>query len=258
MKISRFGAAAIVLLLAILACNLPAAEQVPPPSGAQTAAALTVQAMLTIPVSPSATEPQSVIPITPSATATVVTATITPTYSTPMLIVKEQTNCRKGPGEEYEIVFTYLPNKKLTIIGRYDPGNFWLVKSDESPTGQCWLWGQYVDVSGSYWVVPSVTPPPTSTKAPPLAPAYDKWNYFCTYNGINNDLNVTLIWTDRATDEAGYRIIRNGEQLVELPANSTTYTDVIAVDTGKGTTYRVDAYNDAGVSSTSTISLKCE
>jgi len=258
MKISKYGLAAISLILAMLACNMPAAEQVPPPSDAQTAAALTVQAIMTIPVSPSATKPQAAGTVTPSPTTTAAAATITPTFSTPMLTVKEQTNCRKGPGEEYEIVFTYLPNKKLTILGRYDPGNFWLVKSDESPTGQCWLWGQYVEVTGSYWAVPSVTPPATATKAPPIAPAFEKWNYNCTYNGVNTDLNVTLIWTDRSNDETGYRIIRNGEQLVELPANSTTYADIIAVDTGQSATYRVDVYNSIGTASTSTITLKCE
>jgi hypothetical protein len=258
MKLLKNGLATIVLVLALFACNLPTAEQVPPPSDAQTAAALTVQAILTLPVSPSATEPQSVIPVTPSATATVFAATITPTYSTPTLTVKEQTNCRKGPGEAYEIVFTYLPGKKLDILGQYDQGNFWLVKSAESPTGQCWLWGEYVEVTGSYWAVSSVTPPPTATKAAPKPPTYQKWDYFCTYNGANSNLNVTLVWTDHSDNETGYRIIRDGQPIVELPANSTTYADVVAVDAGESATYRVDAYNPTGTSSTSTISLNCD
>ena len=263
MKLSKHGLAGILLIAAMLACNLPTREQVYSPSDAQTAAALTVQALLTIPVKPSATEPQSLIAVTPSPTATVTvtaanTATITPTYSVPMLTIKEQTNCRKGPGQDYEIVFTYLPDKKLTILGRYDPGNFWLVKSAESPTGQCWLWGEYVELAGSYWVAPSVTPPPTSTKAPPNAPGFQKWDYFCTFNGVNNDLNVTLKWTDWADNETGYRVIRDGEQLAELPANSNTYTDIVAVDIGESASYRVDAYNASGTSSTSTISIKCE
>jgi hypothetical protein len=194
----------------------------------------------------------------PSATPTMFAPTITPTYSTPMLTVKEQTNCRKGPGEAYEIVFTYLPGKKLNILGHSDQGDFWLVKSEESSSGQCWLWGQYVEVAGSYWAVPSITPPPTATKAPPLAPAFEKWTFNCTYNGVNTDLNVALLWTDRADNETGYRIIRNGEQLVELPANSTSYNDVIAVDLGEEVTYRVDVYNSTGTASTSTIPLKCE
>src|SRR5215216_3979929 len=31
--------------------------------------------------------------------------------------------------------FTYLEGRELEIVGRYDPGNFWLVKSNESPSG---------------------------------------------------------------------------------------------------------------------------
>jgi len=73
------------------------------------------------------------------------TDTITPSVSvnsTPMLTVREATNCRSGPGTDYEIVFTYTAGTKLEIAGRYEPENFWLVKSAESPTGLCWMWGE--------------------------------------------------------------------------------------------------------------------
>lgn len=253
MKILRQWLAGIFLIAAMLACSLPAREQVAPPGDVQTAAALTVQAMLTVPVTPSATEPQSIIAVTPSPTATAVTATITPTFSIPMLIVKEQTNCRKGPGEAYEIVFTYLPNKKLTILGRYDPGNFWLVKSDESPTGQCWLWGEYVEVIGSYWVVSSVTPPPTSTKAPPQAPSIQEWNYSCS-GGI---LTFTVKWTDQANGESGYRIYRNGEAIAELPANSTSYVDSSSPSVGESVEYYINVYGPYGTANSSTLKMTC-
>ena len=253
MKISRQWLAGILLIAAILACNLPSAEQVPPPSDAQTAAALTVQAMLTVPVTASATEPQSIIAVTPSATATAITATITPTYSVPMLTVKEQTNCRKGPGQDYEIVFTYLPNKKLTILGRYDPGNFWLVKSDESPTGQCWLWGEYVEVTGSYWAVSSVTPPPTMTKAPPQAPSIQEWNYSCS----GGTMTFTVSWTDRADGESGYRIYRNGEVIAELPANSTSYVDSSSPVSGESVEYYINVYGPYGTANSPPMKMSC-
>jgi len=253
--------ACILLIAVMLACNLPT-EQISPAPGAQTAAALTVQAILTVPVTatatPTATEPQSIIAVTTSPTGTAMTPTITPTYSVPMLTVKEQTNCRTGPGQEYEIVFTYLSGKKLEIVGRYEQDNYWLVKSAESQGGVCWLWGEYVDVVGSYWVVSSVTPPPTSTKPAPNAPTFQKWTFFCTYNGINSDLTVTLDWTDRADNETGYRVFRDGGLIIELPANSNSYVDTVALDTGESAGYRVDAYNPTGTSSTSTISVKCE
>ena len=43
--------------------------------------------------------------------------------------------CREGPGEEYKIFFTHLPDVELEIVGRYEPTNFWLVKSPQSQTG---------------------------------------------------------------------------------------------------------------------------
>lgn len=255
MKFSKLGLAGIVLIAAILACNLPQPEQVPLPSDAQTAAALTVQAVLATPAeaTATATEPQSIIAITPSATATAVTATITPTYSVPMLTVKEQTNCRKGPGQEYEIVFTYLPGKKLTILGRYEPGNFWLVKSDESPAGQCWLWGEYVEVTGSYWAVSSVTPPPTSTKAPPQAPSIQKWNYSCS----GGTMTFTVSWVDRADGESGYRIYRNGDVIAELPANSTSYVDLSTPDIGESVEYFINVYGPYGTANSAPMKMTC-
>src|SRR5918995_3727300 len=153
------------LILAILACNMPF-EQFSPPNDVQTAAALTLQAMLTPSPTLTASTPIITATASPRVTRTApsvagsATISITPTYSVPMLTVQESTYCRTGPGEEYEVIFTYLNGKELEIVGRYDPGNFWLVKSNESPNGTCWLWGGFVEVTGSYWAVASITPPP--------------------------------------------------------------------------------------------------
>jgi len=173
----------------------------------------------------------------------------------PMLIVQEPTNCRTGPGEEYEVVFTYLAGKELEIVGRYDPGNFWLVKSGESPEGTCWLWGQYVEVTGSYWVVPSVTPPPTATNPPPQAPAIEKYEFFCS--SVTGKMEITIIWVDRATNETGYRVIRNGELAADLPADSTTYTDSFDLTAGQSASYRIEVFNASGSVSSSTINVTC-
>ncbi|HSK88290.1 MAG TPA: SH3 domain-containing protein [Anaerolineales bacterium] len=141
------------------------------------------------------------------------------------LTVQEATNCRTGPGESYEIVFTYLSGTKLEIVSRYDPGNFWLVKSAESPTGTCWMWGEYVEVTGNASAVPNVTPPSASTTEPVETFIVDRWEYSCG----SEFGDFTLNWQDRATNETGYRIFRNGELLIELPADSTFYTDTFAL-----------------------------
>jgi hypothetical protein len=251
--------AGIVLILSTLSCNL-SFEQVDPPSEVQTAAALTVQAALT---TPSITITSTTFTLTMSPTSASETpsltglpngsATVTPTFSVPMLTVREQTNCRTGPGEEYEIIFTYLTGKELEIAGRYDPGNFWLVKSNESPTGTCWLFGGFVEVTGSYWAAPSVTPPPTATLAPPRQPGVEKWEFFCN----NGTLNFTVNWADNASNETGYRIFRNGEQIAELPANSTMFTDAFAISVDQSVEYYVQVFASSGTSNTSIMRMRC-
>jgi len=245
---------AVSLILAILACNGVPTANAPQESAPeiQTAAAQTLQVILTPSV--TATVQQSIIADTPSLTG-LPTGTITPTYSVPMLIVREQTNCRTGPGQDYEVIFTYLSGKKLEIAGRYDPDNYWLVKSDESPTGTCWLWGEYVEVTGSYWVVSSVTPPPTSTRPPPEAPSIQKWDFFCS--SVTDEMTITIIWTDRATNETGFRVFRDGGLVAQLPADSTAYTETIPLLTGQSAEYRIEVFNSTGSESSSAFKLTC-
>ncbi len=170
-----------------------------------------------------------------------------------MLTVREATNCRTGPGEAYDIVFTYPAGTKLEIAGRYEPGNFWLVKSDKSQAGVCWMWGEFVDVSGNYLAVSNVTPPPTVVSAPSQLLIVDKWEYSCN----SGTLTFTLNWKDRATDEAGYRIFRNGELLAELPANSTMYTDTFNVSAGESVEYYLQAFGLGWTMNSSVMRTSC-
>jgi len=260
MNSKQISLAAVTLILAVLACSLPgmAAPQ-ESASEIQTAAAQTVQAILT-PSITATVEQQAVVvnntsTSTSAPTATIgPAATITPTYSVPMLTVREQTNCRTGPGQDYEVVFTYLKGKQLEIVGRYDPDNYWLVKSDEAPSGECWLWGEYVEVTGSYWVVSSVTPPPTATIPPPKEPAVE-WEFSCNF--ATNEMDVSFTWVDYATNETGYRLIRNDQSIVELPANTTAYKDTYSFDAGEKVIYQIEVYNVTGFTRSAVISVTC-
>src|SRR5512139_637021 len=202
------------LILAMLACNIPGtAPTVSANDQAATIIASTLTAQTESGPAVTATATKSAVPTStskPGATSTSpATVTITPTYSTPMLTVLQSTNCREGPGQDYQIIHTFLEKAKLEIIGRYDPTNFWLVKTLESKTGSCWMWGEYVEVTGSYWVVPTLTPPPTKTQPPPQAPANRKWDYFCG----SGELTFSLTWEDRANNETSYRMFRDGEMV---------------------------------------------
>ncbi len=252
MKSTKLSPVFILCFLSMFACNLPV-EQMPPPGDVQTAAALTVQALVSTPSLAGKESPSPALE-TPSPTSSPTqTMTVTPTYSVPVLTVKESTNCRKGPGEEYEVVFTYVSGKKLEVVGRYDPKNFWLVKSDKSPTGTCWLWGEYADVAGSYWAVSSVTPPPTASPAPPHGLSIEKWDYSCS----TGTLTFNLTWTDRENNETGYRIFRDGEVTAELPANSTSYVDTVALVFEEDHEYYLQVYGPGGSANSYTMTTHC-
>jgi len=253
---SRSRLAILVLISAMLACSMPGTSpSLTVDDQAATIIAATLQAGAQnggdVPVTGTA----SITPtVTAFSTATIgATPTITPTYSTPMLTVLEQTNCREGPGQDYEVLFTYLAKKKLEIAGRYEPTNFWLVKSPESTTGTCWLWGEYVELSGSYWVVPTLTPPPTATIAPPLAPSVQNWHFDCS----GGNVTFTMQWEDRATNETSYRVYRDGNLVVELPANSTSYQIVFPMQSGESTTFHLQVYTPSGTANSPVMTLTC-
>jgi len=148
----------------------------------------------------------------------------------------------------------YLKGVQLEIVGNYPQENYWLVKSTYSPPGTCWLWGEYADVKGSYWVVPSVTPPPTVTPSLPTAPVV-KWEFNCDY--VVGDMDVTFTWTDSATNETGYRVIRDGQPIIELPPNTTAYKDLYTFTTGEKVNYQIEVYNITGSSRSAVISVTC-
>ncbi len=252
---SRSRLAILALIGAMLACNLPGTTptlSVDEQAATSIAATLLAQDQQGGDVPITATASKTARPSI-TATAKATTLTITPTFSTPQVKVLESTNCREGPGQDYEVVFTYLPNKTLTILGRYDPTNYWLVKSDETSAGQCWLWGEYVEVSGSYWVVPSVTPPPTATLAPPQTPSIQRWEYFCS----GGQMTITIEWTDRAVNETGYRILRDGESVAELAANSTAYSETVPMESGESAEYFLQVFGPGGTTNASVGQLTC-
>ena len=217
-------------------CNVPAADQTD--SEMATAAAMTVQAAID-----NATPLAS--PVLGQSNAEV-----TATYSQPFASVEDVTNCRTGPGVNYERVTQILPTDSVKMIGFFPP-NYWIVSTN---AGECWIAGEFVTPSGSYAAVPTVTAPPTPEAKAPEGVSLQKWEIFCNYE--TNEANVTIIWSDK-DDETGYRILRNGELAAELSANSTQFGEVITLLAGQSVGYNVIAFNAAGSAASKTITLSC-
>lgn len=230
----------LVLLLGMIvsSCNLPGTGA-PDPQVA-TAAALTVQAAIDAP-------PNSEPLASPTAGGL---KESTPTYSKPMASVGDVTNCRTGPGVNYERVTQILPADSVEIVGFFPP-NYWIVSTS---AGNCWVSGEFTTPVGSYTSVPTVTAPPTPQGGAPDNVSLQKWDISCDY--VKNEASITIIWSDKE-NESGYRVIRNGDLVAELPENSTTFQETISLLAGQSVGYNVIAFNAGGQTQSKTISLGC-
>ncbi len=121
--------------------------------------------------------------VTPTITQTA-TETLTPTLSNPQAQVDVNTNCRRGPGELYDIVGALVVGQIGDVVGRYQAGDYWVIENPTS-SGECWIWGYYATIEGPLDSLPYYTQPPTPTPAvnwtgtwttqygPPGGPYYD-------------------------------------------------------------------------------------
>ena len=108
---------------------------------------------------------------------------------------------------------------------------------------------------------PTPTESPTSTEAPrPLnPPGLKKYDFFCTWNGTNTELEITIRWTDRSDNEMGFIVLRDGVEIANLLPNTVQFTDIFAVNTGQQVNYAVAAYNnESGKTAAFTVSATCE
>lgn len=232
----------LFLIFGLSACNLPRENTpVAPPINPDSLAS-TLEAQSTT----------QVFPTIPATGTPAPSATITPTYAPPILTFTSNTNCRSGPGETYPIVTTVKAGTAVTIVGRAKEGNFWVVQVPEL-SAPCWAWGEYATVAGSVQTVPEMTPPPTATPALPVAPRGLTYTFTCGFGNVTVDLS----WTDVATNESGYRLLRNGQPVLELPANTTAYTDTASASAGSSFTYVVEAFNSTGKAPSGSITFTC-
>lgn len=172
-----------VLVLAILACNLPvstAPTQDPGAaytSAAQTVAAAVNQTLVLVPTQPlpASLTPQPGETFTPQPTFTATlspTPSFTATLSTPLLSVTVDTNCRVGPGKIYDYLGGLYVGQTAEVYGRNSSSNYFYIRLPENPSIFCWVTGEFATVVGNVSVLPVFTPPPTPTPPPDFELAY--------------------------------------------------------------------------------------
>jgi hypothetical protein len=255
----------IILAALLTSCNLPTRPVSNPgidQAQAGTIVAMTLSAVRTQTPSPSALVINSPVPSTtnslpsPEVTATQ-TVTVTPTYAVPIFSFSENTNCREGPGTDYKVITLIRAGQQATGAGMQ--GSYWIVNNPNG-SGTCWVPNELTSPSGSTWTLPTVAPPLAKTGEPIAAPTWANWEYFCGPTAENSllTMTMTLKWTDRANNEIGYKVYRNGELIATLGPGTNSYTDIASLTSGKSLNYYIEVFTDTVHATSSTISSSCQ
>jgi hypothetical protein len=173
-------------------------------------------------------------------------------FFSPTLAITGNSNCRSGPGGSFKLVTAFTAGTTLDIVGKDTATNYWQVKipgSDQT----CWVWGNYAVASGSVDSIPDSGAAPSGSGGPAMP---GSWHY--TYTCPGGNLTTSLSWSDSADNETGYRVYRFDQLVADLPANSTSYTDVVTVSPGAPLQYSIEAYNGAGTSGARVITFACQ
>jgi Bacterial SH3 domain len=244
MRVIRIQMAILAILgLATLGCNIGIKAPLvinPDNAAAATIVSLTLQA---------ATQSAASSPAVPFASP----LAATPISAKAILTVNNPTNCRSGPGQNFQLITAFPASTTVAILGKDTADDYWLVML---PNGidTCWASGQYTTASGSFANLPEITPTASAGNGVPARPG----SLFYTWQGPCSNLTTSLSWADAANNETGYHVFRNNVQIADLPANSTNYVDVTNIGIGSTISYGVEAYNQAGVSARRNISFACK
>ncbi|MHB8777787.1 MAG: SH3 domain-containing protein [Anaerolineales bacterium] len=247
----------VVLILALIACNLPTGLS---PEAPDLALTVTAQARLLEPGAPPVVQ-DTPLPVSTSTQEFTPTITLTPTPSVPTVTVSLNTNCRTGPGTQYDWIGALVIGQSAEVVGKNSTVNYWIIKTPGG-SGICWLWGQYATVSGNISGLTEYAIPSTPTPSPIPKPAAVK-------NLIANKVCLPLVppnfqytgnitWEDKSDNEKGFNIYFNGGFSAAVGPNITTYPiPPLVLPAGVPITMGVEAFNDAGKSATKNVTFTC-
>jgi hypothetical protein len=249
MMLKRANLVLIFLLVLTTSCNLPGGQA---PQAPDLALTITAQALLLQTGTPNLTPQEtgtSTLTPTPELTATPTVPTVT---------VSQDTNCRTGPGIQYDLVSALLIGQTAEIVGKSTATNYWIIKTPGG-TGTCWLWGQYATVSVDIASLPEITIPPTPTPAPPAAVSNLTAVKVCIPIVLPNyQYGGNITWEDKSSNEDGFNIYFNGGLYGTVGPNVTAYPiPPLIFPAGVPMTLGVEAFNSGGKSATKNVVVTC-
>jgi hypothetical protein len=144
-----------------------------------TLAASTRQVLAVDRVAPSETP----IPVTDGEAQALSTPTVSATPAAVWIQVGIDTNCRMGPGKDYEMVGALLVGERTRVVQRSAIPDYWVVDNPDNPGRTCYLWGGYATLEGDLGSLP-LDIPPTAT---PIPASISGWSYLdLNGNGVRD------------------------------------------------------------------------
>lgn len=224
MKSPKFSFSIVVLILAMLACNMPGQN-----SGG----------------SAPTTEPTTVVfvVIEPTATETVIpTETPIPFSPTPELppeiTLIKNSNCRMGPSEFYFYIDQITKDTVLPVVGRTSDSSWWQVIN--ATDRECWIFSENSQANQDFSAV--------AVKEGPVLPN-TPGNFFVVdqdCDSVNKKFQVAFSWVSGGGED-GFYLNRNGKRIFEAKASKFNYRDNNA-PYKENISYELYAFNKYGVS----------
>ena len=100
-----------------------------------------------------------------------------------------------------------------------------------------------IDPQGNHVIIPGVITKVGTASSGNIAAPGDLRYEYSCVPGL---VTISLKWKDKSDNEDGFRIYRDGTKVTDLPAGSTTYDDLLS--TPGSYTYAVAAFNSSGES----------
>ena len=271
----------VLLIVTLAACNLPSGA---PPATEDTAIndlALTITAQAAL-LQPGSSDAQPTEEQQPPAEQFTATPELpagpqdTATPSVPQVSVSTNTNCRTGPGTQYDLIDALTVGQTAEVVGKNSVTSYWIIKRP-SGSGNCWLWGEYATVVGNTANLPEypipATPTPKATNTPTITPTFTSTPTPSIPAPVNNPVVAkvciplvapnfqytgTVTWEDQSNNETGFNIYLNGALFATIGANSVSYP-IPPLPFAAGTPMKlgVEAYNSAGKSATKDVTFAC-
>lgn len=163
----RIALASLLVLGAILACNLPSVT----PTATLDLAATWVAATLTA-LGPGASAPQATSAVTETATPAPTNTSLPSATSTPgKPVVIKDALCSVGPGSVYEVVSAVKTGTQVELIGRGSVAG-WYIINNPIYHDPCWIAAANLQIDPSFNVsaLKIYNPPPSPTPKPSRTP----------------------------------------------------------------------------------------